>query len=96
MRLKLTAQPQSGDLIEAHNSAEIEWMDLRQLTRYICVAERTMHTWIHPTVGPLPATRIHGKSVINRWAFDAWLQAHMLKPVNSTKRNRATVSVTAV
>ena len=65
MRLKLTAQTQSGDLIEAHNPAEIEWMDLRHLTRYICVSERTQRAWIHSPVDPLPAVRVRGKILVN-------------------------------
>jgi hypothetical protein len=73
-----------------------EWMDLKALTQYAAVSERTLRTWIHSTVDPLPATRVRGKILVNRRGFDAWLREHPVKPSNSLKRTRATVSITAI
>ena len=73
-----------------------EWMDLRALTRYAMTSGRTLRTWIHSPVDALPAVRVRGKILVNRRAFDAWLQAHTVKPTNSLKRNNATVSAIAV
>jgi hypothetical protein len=74
----------------------LDWLGLRELIEYAAVSERTLRTWIHSTVDPLPAARIRGKILVNRRAFDAWLREHPVKPSNSLKRTRATVSATAV
>lgn len=59
-----------------------EWLDLKSLTRYACVSERTLREWIHRTVDPLPAIRIGSKILVRRAAFDRWLEAHKLKAVD--------------
>jgi hypothetical protein len=74
----------------------LEWLGLRELTQYATVSARTLRTWIHSAVDPLPAVLRSGKILVNRRAFDAWLRVHTLKPANSDKRNGATVSATAV
>jgi hypothetical protein len=75
--------------------AGLEWLGLCELTEYAAVSERTLRTWIHLAVDPLPATRVRGKILVNRRGFDAWLRAHPVKPANSLKRTRPTVSATA-
>ncbi len=70
----------------------LDWLGLRELIEYAAVSERTLRKWIHSTIDPLPATRVRGKMLVNRRAFDAWLQEHPVKPSNSVKRTRATVS----
>lgn len=57
-----------------------EWMDLRALTQYATVSERTLRKWIHAAQLGLPAIRRDGKILVNRRTFDAWLLAHPVKP----------------
>jgi len=35
-----------------------EWMDLKALTQYACVSERTLREWLHRPIDPLPASRV--------------------------------------
>jgi hypothetical protein len=35
-----------------------EWLDLKALTGYACVSERTLREWIHRDSNPLPASRV--------------------------------------
>ena len=65
------------------NSAILpKWMDLQALTRYAAVSERTLRAWIHSANDPLPASRVKGKILVSRLAFDAWLAAHAVKGAN--------------
>jgi excisionase family DNA binding protein len=59
---------------------EFEWLDLRALTRYAAVSERTIREWIHRSNNPLPAAQVGNKLLISRRAFDAWLAAHRVQP----------------
>ncbi len=60
-----------------------EWMDLKGLTGYAAVSERTLREWIHRAVKPLPAVQVGGKILIKRAAFDRWLEAQPLMPADS-------------
>lgn len=69
-----------------HNSRRApdpEWLDLRAVTRYACVSERTLRDWIHRGSNPLPAVRVGTKILVQRSVFDAWLQMHSLTPAES-------------
>jgi excisionase family DNA binding protein len=59
-----------------------EWLDLKGLTGYACVSERTVREWIHRPSNPLPAVRVGAKILIRRSTLDRWLEAHQLKPVD--------------
>jgi len=59
-----------------------EWLDLKALTLYACVSERTLREWIHRSHNPLPATRVSTKILVRRSVFDAWLETHQVKPVD--------------
>jgi hypothetical protein len=59
-----------------------EWLDLKALQRYACVSERTIRSWIHRPVDPLPAARVGSKIFIRRSVFDRWLEAHAVKNVD--------------
>ena len=61
-------------------SVETEWLDLRGLTQYASVSERTLRDWVHRPTNPLPAARVGNKLLISRAAFDEWLRAHMVQP----------------
>jgi hypothetical protein len=61
----------------------MEWLGLRELTKYAAVSERTLRTWIHSIFDPLPVVQARRKILISRKAFDAWLRAHTLKPANA-------------
>lgn len=61
----------------------LEWPGLQELTKYAAVSERTLRKWIHSTVDPLPATRVCGKILVNRRAFDDWLRAHPVTPAKT-------------
>lgn len=59
-----------------------EWLDLKELTRYACVSERTLRDWIHRAVDPLPAVRVGSKLLVRRSIFDRWLDAHRVKRID--------------
>jgi excisionase family DNA binding protein len=59
-----------------------EWLDLKALTGYACVSERTVREWIRRPTNPLPATQVGTKILIRRTSFDQWLENHRLKSVD--------------
>ena len=59
-----------------------EWLDLKALTQYACVSERTLREWLHRPIDPLPAARVGTKILVRRSTFDQWLENHRLKVVN--------------
>ena len=65
-----------------HNP-EREWFDLRTLTQYACVSERTIREWLHRSLNPLPAVRVGTKILVRRSTFDVWLEKHPLIPAES-------------
>lgn len=60
-----------------------EWLDLKGLTRYAAVSERTLRDWIHRAVDPLPAIQIRTKIYVRRTTFDRWLESHPVVPAES-------------
>jgi excisionase family DNA binding protein len=60
-----------------------EWMDLKTVTRYAAVSERTIREWIHRATSPLPAVRVGTKILVNRSVFNEWLKLHPLSPANT-------------
>ena len=58
-----------------------EWLSLRDLTYYANVSERTIRSWIHSPVDPLPAVKVSGKVLVRKSDFDAKLQRHSMKPL---------------
>lgn len=60
----------------------LEWLSLRQLTAYAGACERTLRTWIHAPVDPLPAVRVGKKILVRRSAFDDWLERRRLRPTS--------------
>jgi excisionase family DNA binding protein len=71
----ISERTQPGDLTP-------EWLDLKALTGYACVSERTLREWIHRPENPLPAVRVGTKLLVRRTSFDQWLENHMLKSVD--------------
>jgi Helix-turn-helix domain len=61
---------------------QLEWLDLKALTRYACVSERTVRDWIHRTVDPLPASQVGAKILVRRSVLDRWLEGHNVKQVD--------------
>jgi excisionase family DNA binding protein len=59
-----------------------EWLDLKELTRYACVSDRTLREWIHRVVDALPAVRVGCKILVRRSEFDRWLEAHQVKHID--------------
>jgi excisionase family DNA binding protein len=57
----------------------LEWLDLRALTKYAAVSERTIREWIHRSNNPLPAVQVGKKLLVRRSAFDEWLTAHKVE-----------------
>jgi excisionase family DNA binding protein len=65
------------------NSASLDrWFDLRRLRDYAAVSNRTLRTWIHSPVDPLPAVRVGTKILVRRSEFDAWMECHRIKQVD--------------
>jgi hypothetical protein len=60
----------------------MEWLDLKAITRYACVSERTLREWIHKADNPLPASQVSGKILVRKSSFDCWLEAHRLKTID--------------
>ncbi|MBV8675038.1 MAG: helix-turn-helix domain-containing protein [Acidobacteriaceae bacterium] len=60
-----------------------EWLDMKALTRYACVSERTIREWIHLPVSPLPAYQVGRKLLFRRSTFDHWLEAHPFKSADA-------------
>ncbi len=56
-----------------------EWLDLKALTEYACVSEKTLRTWIHSPANPLPAYQRGNKIYVRRHEFDLWLERHSIK-----------------
>ena len=55
---------------------KIEWFDLRRLTTYAAVSERTLRTWIHSSTNALPAYQVGKKLLISKSEFDHWIRRH--------------------
>ena len=60
-----------------------EWLGLRELTAYASVSERTLRTWMHRAVNPLPAVQVAGKILVRRSQFDQWLEQHRMRAISS-------------
>ena len=56
-----------------------EWLSLRGLGEYAQVSERTLRSWIHAGVDPLPAVQIGGKILVRCRDFNAWLERHKIQ-----------------
>ena len=65
-----------------HMSTGMDWLDLRRLTQYAAVSERTLRNWIHLPVDPLPAVQVKGKILVRRTEFDTWLERHPVSTVD--------------
>jgi excisionase family DNA binding protein len=74
---------ESKDRRSATGTLTREWLDLRELTEYAAVCERTVRGWIHSPVDPLPATRVGGKILVRKSDFDRWLERHRMKPAGA-------------
>lgn len=74
---------------------EREWFDLRTLTQYACVSERTIREWLHRSLNPLPAVRVGTKILVRRSTFDGWLEKHPLIPADSVNINETVNEILA-
>jgi excisionase family DNA binding protein len=72
-----------------------EWLDLRALTMYAAVSERTIREWLHRSLNPLPAVRVGTKILVRRSIFDAWLEKHPLIPADSINVNETVNEILA-
>ena len=72
-----------------------EWLDLRGLTMYAAVSERTIREWLHRSLNPLPAVRVGTKILVRRSTFDAWLEKHPLIPADSINVNETVNEILA-
>lgn len=72
-----------------------EWFDLRGLTLYAAVSERTIREWLHRSLNPLPAVRVGRKILVRRSTFDAWLEKHPLIPADSINVNETVNEILA-
>jgi excisionase family DNA binding protein len=64
---------------------QMEWLDVRELTQYAAVSERTFREWIHRAENPLPAVQVDKKILVRRTQLDRWLEGHPLRPAGSVK-----------
>ena len=70
-----------------------EWLDLRAITGYACVSERTVREWIHRPQDPLPAVQVGKKLLLRRSVFDRWLEAHPFRAAVSIDVGRVVEEV---
>lgn len=63
--------------------SNLEWMDLRSLTNYAAISERTLRSWIHAPADALPASRVGTKIMVRRRDFDKYLENHKIIPLQS-------------
>jgi excisionase family DNA binding protein len=73
-------EPIQENISQLHQGRE--WLDLKALTRYASISERTMRQWIHRASNPLPAVRVGAKILVRRSEFDCWLENHRLEPMD--------------
>ena len=64
----------------------VEWLDIRQLTQYAAVSERTLRAWIHAATNPLPASRVGNKILVRKRDFDSYLENHRIQASESLDR----------
>lgn len=57
-----------------------EWLDIREVTKYAAVSDRTLRAWLRRETDALPAVRVGGKILIRRSEFDGWLENHRIQP----------------
>lgn len=67
----------------ANGSSNMEWLDLRQLTQYAAISERTLRSWIHAAADPLPAYQVGTKILVRKRDFDAYVERHPLRPAGT-------------
>ena len=72
-----------GKTQDDQSGIQMEWLGLRQVTTYADVSERTVRSWIHSPLDPLPAVQPGGKILIRRSELDAWLGRRRLKPLQN-------------
>jgi hypothetical protein len=58
----------------------MEWLDLRALSNYAAVSERTLPNWIHRSSDALPAYQIANKIFVKRSEFEGWIRCHLIRP----------------
>lgn len=68
-------------------TTEMEWLDLRRLRSYAPISERTLRSWIHSPVDPLPAVRVKGKIFIRKSVFDEWFERHAIMSLTGPERS---------
>lgn len=56
-----------------------EWFDLKALSAYASVCEKTLRAWIHATQNPLPACQRGTKIYVRKSEFDRWLEGHTVR-----------------
>jgi hypothetical protein len=66
----------------------LEWLDLRNLTRYASVSRRKLQEWLHRVVDPLPASQVDNKILVSRRIFDQWLSRHPYRPAEAVDIDR--------
>jgi hypothetical protein len=54
-------------------------MDLKTLSEYCTVSERTLRAWIRRAADPLRASQPEGKLLVKRSTFDAWMERQQVK-----------------
>lgn len=67
----------------AANNPAMEWLDLRGLTKYAAVSERTLRAWIHDPINPLPAYQVGSKLLVRKRDFDSYVERHPVRPMQA-------------
>jgi excisionase family DNA binding protein len=58
-------------------------MDLKAVTAYVAVSERTIREWINRPTNPLPAVQPDKKILVRRTLLDRWLESHQIEASGS-------------
>lgn len=80
-----SALAESRAVSNRRTSVSCEWMDLRTLTKYAAISERTARDWAHRSINPMPAVQVGGKIMVSRTAFDTWMHGHIIRPDTSVE-----------
>ena len=76
----------SDEMTRVAPNPVMEWLDLRQLTQYAAISERTLRSWIHDSASPLPASQVGGKIFVRRRDFDEYLERHRIRTAESVSK----------
>jgi len=62
---------------------QLEYINLRILSKRLGVAKRTLRNWIHDPISPLPAYKVKGLLLFKLADVEQWLEKFRVKTVDT-------------